>query len=660
MKGFAVGTPLPAGPVFRLNSMRGFSDTRSVTALENGTFVFVWLEGRTVKQEDGQLVDQSVVCAQIYYADGTKLGSETIVSISNTDLYSGYSKPTVAALKDGGFVVSYAHQYMQPETELHEYDIYSRIYEADGSAGAEFLATASAIDQQMDPVVVPLKDGGYVMTYASWEASEPLRIQKYGPDGSRAGDEISLPGGEYGMATLGDGFVVVYEGWDPVELKGSPEGYIFKADGTQIKFHFGAPAAQSLKQFQTSVTALADGRFVAVWSHWDQTNQTGDGSLSSIRAQIFNADGTLAGSDFQVNVKTDGSQRLAKVAALPNGGFAVAYEDVTLDLPWENQTRSVRVVTFDRHGHQDGDEVALSTGGFTYGPESVGITALDDGRLVVTWTETRRGSEGGSYSAAQVLDPRVESLNWSGSDDEDNYVGTVFDDTLKGMAGKDRLYGNNGSDTLDGGTGADSLDGGTGFDLVSYAVATSRVDVDLVKKVGSAGEATGDVLTAVEGIVGSAFNDKLVGDDFANLLKGGTGKDDLQAGSDHDKIWGGAGNDSLKGGAGLDIFVFDTKANTRTNKDKIADFKTKDDTIWLDNKVFMKLGRKGTEDKPAQLNKSFFTVGSKAKDKNDYLVYDKAKGVLSYDADGSGKGKAVEIAQLSKKLAMTYKDFFVI
>ncbi|WP_281413393.1 hypothetical protein [Microvirga sp.] len=42
------------------------------------------------------------------------------------------------------------------------------------------------------------------------------------------------------------------------------------------------------------------------------------------------------------------------------------------------------------------------------------------------------------------------------------------------------------------------------------------------------------------------------------------------------------------------------------------------------------------------------------------MIYDKAKGVLLYDVDGSGQGKAAEIATLSKKLAVTYKDFFVI
>jgi hypothetical protein len=33
---------------------------------------------------------------------------------------------------------------------------------------------------------------------------------------------------------------------------------------------------------------------------------------------------------------------------------------------------------------------------------------------------------------------------------------------------------------------------------------------------------------------------------------------------------------------------------------------------------------------------------------------------LSYDADGSGKGKAVEIAKLSKNLGIKHSDFFVV
>lgn len=106
--------------------------------------------------------------------------------------------------------------------------------------------------------------------------------------------------------------------------------------------------------------------------------------------------------------------------------------------------------------------------------------------------------------------------------------------------------------------------------------------------------------------------------------------------------------------------MFDSKANAKTNKDTIADFSVRDDAIWLDNAFFSMLGA-GTESRPGQLKSSSFVKGSKAKDKNDFIIYDKAKGKLFYDADGSGsKSKAVEIATLSKDLAMTYKDFFVI
>jgi hypothetical protein len=81
--------------------------------------------------------------------------------------------------------------------------------------------------------------------------------------------------------------------------------------------------------------------------------------------------------------------------------------------------------------------------------------------------------------------------------------------------------------------------------------------------------------------------------------------------------------------------------------------------VYLDNAVFKKIGR-GSETKPGKLNKEFFVTGSKAQEADDYLIYNKSKGILYYDADGSGQGNAVEICSLSKHLKMTYRDFFVI
>jgi VCBS repeat-containing protein len=159
--------------------------------------------------------------------------------------------------------------------------------------------------------------------------------------------------------------------------------------------------------------------------------------------------------------------------------------------------------------------------------------------------------------------------------------------------------------------------------------------------------------------------ESVTGTATADVLKGGSGKDTFKGGDGDDALFGGDGNDKLWGNKGKDIFVFDTKLGTsstdrKVNFDTIKDFSVKDDSIYLDNAIFKKLGS-GTQSNPKLLSKAFFTIGDKAKDKNGYVIYNDKTGVLSYDADGSGKGKAIEIAQLSKKLTtMTNKDFFVI
>ncbi len=76
--------------------------------------------------------------------------------------------------------------------------------------------------------------------------------------------------------------------------------------------------------------------------------------------------------------------------------------------------------------------------------------------------------------------------------------------------------------------------------------------------------------------------------------------------------------------AGRDIFAFNTKPDRY--KDTITDFNVRDDTIWLDNSIFKKLGGKGSEKSPAKLKSSFFKIGTRPTDKDDYLIYNKKHG----------------------------------
>jgi Ca2+-binding RTX toxin-like protein len=136
-------------------------------------------------------------------------------------------------------------------------------------------------------------------------------------------------------------------------------------------------------------------------------------------------------------------------------------------------------------------------------------------------------------------------------------------------------------------------------------------------------------------------------------LVGGRGKDVLSGSSGDDFLLGGAGLDVLRGGAGRDAFVFSTKPS-KANYDRIADFNVVDDSIHLARSAFSKVG------KPGVLKKGAFWTGGKAHDRDDRVIYDKAKGILYYDPDGIGAAPQIKFATISKKLKMSYKDFFVI
>jgi Ca2+-binding RTX toxin-like protein len=142
------------------------------------------------------------------------------------------------------------------------------------------------------------------------------------------------------------------------------------------------------------------------------------------------------------------------------------------------------------------------------------------------------------------------------------------------------------------------------------------------------------------------------GSNSNNYVIGGSGNELLKGNAGRDVLWGKAGSDVLTGGTQEDAFVFDTAIGK--DVDYITDFNVADDSIRLENKIFSKLTKTGN------LSSSFFKVAEKAGDANDYIVYDKTTGALSYDADGSGSGAAKVFAVIENKAALTAADFFVI
>jgi Ca2+-binding RTX toxin-like protein len=132
-------------------------------------------------------------------------------------------------------------------------------------------------------------------------------------------------------------------------------------------------------------------------------------------------------------------------------------------------------------------------------------------------------------------------------------IGTPFGDLLIGTAGANKLEGRGGDDTLVGLGGSDEVIGGSGRDTASFAGATTGVTADL-----QAGSATGqgaDRLEGIEGLSGSAQDDRLLASAGSNLLLGLGGADVLDGGEGADELEGGPGPDSLIGGAGIDTLI---------------------------------------------------------------------------------------------------------
>ncbi len=230
-------------------------------------------------------------------------------------------------------------------------------------------------------------------------------------------------------------------------------------------------------------------------------------------------------------------------------------------------------------------------------------------------------------------------------------------DLLIGNSGGNTLTASAGSDTLEGGLGNDVLDGGTGIDFVRFTGSTGAKVKLADPAVNPAAQATGygsDTLIDIEGLIGGTGADSFAGNALDNTLIGNAGNDTLSGGDGLDTLSGGLGNDKLTGGAKADAFVFDTKLNAKTNVDAISDFSSVEDDIHLSKAIFSKLTASNNV-----LASKHLRIGAAAKDKDDYLVYDKATGALSYDADGSGAGVAVKFAQLAKNASLAHHDFIV-
>jgi RTX calcium-binding nonapeptide repeat (4 copies) len=164
----------------------------------------------------------------------------------------------------------------------------------------------------------------------------------------------------------------------------------------------------------------------------------------------------------------------------------------------------------------------------TYVDNSPVINALmaaePDSAFTAGWTIT--------LLRAQALGLNAPLTGTPGNDNMQGYAGHhdiidggAGDDTIAGNGGNDTLWGGDGNHVFDGARGsADRIDGGPGVDAVDYSALPSGVIADLSAGIVQDGVVV-DVLTNVENIVGTQYDDIFVSSEAANFFWGNGGSD---------------------------------------------------------------------------------------------------------------------------------------
>ncbi|MCV6622907.1 MAG: Ig-like domain-containing protein [Cellvibrionaceae bacterium] len=305
----------------------------------------------------------------------------------------------IAALEDGGYVVSFAQL---SDIEGNGFDIYAQRYNAAGEkVGEAFLVNQEQVGNQSHSDAVGLDDGGFVLTWQSEDQDgDKLGVyaRRYDADGQAMGDEILINEFTQSNQSLaeitaleGAGFAVT---WMSEEQDGSGLGVflrIYDSNGEAISSDIQVADNAFSHQVMPSITTLSNGNIVLSW----QDHQLGEAGI--IRASIYSATGELLQSNFDIS-SSAAAQQWPFISALDDGGFAVSWHENN-----EHGESAVMIQSFDENGTALNDEaffVANATAG-----EQAEIAGLDNGNILVSWVSEDEDNTGVYYS---IVSPKGE------------------------------------------------------------------------------------------------------------------------------------------------------------------------------------------------------------------------------------------------------------
>jgi hypothetical protein len=303
---------------------------------------------------------------------------------------------SVAMDANGNYVVVWAAQGQDGSG----WGVYGQRYNAVGTPlGTPFQVNTTTAGDQTYPAVAMNAAGSFVVTWAGYGqgASNTWGVyaQRYNADGTTAGGEFRANTTTKGdqtypsvaIATSG-AFVVTWSsyGQDANNTWGV-YAQRYNADGTAAGSEFQVNTTTKGDQMYSSVATDAAGDFVITWSSNGQ-----DGSGWGVYAQRYSAAGAAQGGEFRVNTTTQNDQTQAAVAMNPaTGDFVIAWAGDPLVGTW-----SVYAQRYNAAGVAQGGEFQVSP---VTGSQTNPAVSMDShGNFLVCWTVTVGGASTGIYA----------------------------------------------------------------------------------------------------------------------------------------------------------------------------------------------------------------------------------------------------------------------
>jgi len=483
----------------RLNpTFSGSQRSSDVAALANRNFAVVWHD---VSSNAGDIK------LQLYSPVDGAVGSESIV---NASLTGNQSRPAVAALSSGGFVVAWEDLPGGGAVSNIKY----RLYNSSGQPVTGELSAATGPENQNFAAVAGGLNGSFAITWAN------------GATGEHAGRFFNVSG----QPTSGATAITIAQSRGTLDgavaINGNSYAFIFEdilnngtGDGIYLRQTTGAPTGFGNANRIDPGTALGQTPPIGTEGHSTPDIAFGGPNGTTLASVWSNQFGTGAnrqndivlnfnGVTSIINTTTFGDQITPAIATLPNGGFLVVWNHtVTGTQNPAGSIQEIRGQEISPTGTLVESEINFSANGTSGTTSEPHVTVNRDGVTLVTWTQSGPTTSGEDILGdffQHSLTPTLPS-----TDNDDTIMGTSGPDVIGGRGGNDRITPGGANDTVYGG------EGGVDVSVFNGVRGNATLTINLVLTIlaETTGTANGtDLLSDIERI---RFNDGTLALDIA-------------------------------------------------------------------------------------------------------------------------------------------------